>query len=40
MILMLFLSLAFPLVGITLLTVLALDYLIVKRVPMLRRALG
>eukprot|EP00903_Cladosiphon_okamuranus_P000961 g959.t1 len=40
MILMLFLSLAFPLVGITLLTVLALDYLIVKRVPALRRALG
>lgn len=40
MILMLFLSLAFPLVGITLLTVLALDYLIVKRVPVLRRALG
>ncbi|WP_422374618.1 PepSY-associated TM helix domain-containing protein [Roseibium sp.] len=40
MILMLFLSLAFPLVGITLLTVLALDYLIVKRVPLLRRALG
>lgn len=40
MILMLFLSLAFPLVGVTLLTVLVLDYLIVKRVPMLRRALG
>lgn len=40
MILMLFLSLAFPLVGVTLLTVLALDYLIVKRVPVLRRALG
>lgn len=40
MILMLALSLAFPLVGITLLTVLALDYLIVKRVPMLRRAFG
>ncbi|MCV0425847.1 MAG: PepSY domain-containing protein [Roseibium sp.] len=40
MILMLFLSLAFPLVGITLLTVLALDYLLVKRVPMLRRAIG
>ena len=40
MILMLFLALAFPLVGITLLTVLALDYLLVKRVPMLRRAIG
>lgn len=40
MILMLFLSLAFPLVGVTLLTVLVLDYLIVKRVPVLRRALG
>lgn len=40
MILMLFVSLAFPLVGITLLTVLALDYLIVKRVPVLKRALG
>ena len=40
MILMLFLSLAFPLVGITLLTVLALDYLIVKRIPVLKRALG
>ncbi len=40
MIVMLFLSLAFPLAGITLLCVLALDYLIVKRVPMLRKALG
>ncbi|MBG6148027.1 putative iron-regulated membrane protein [Labrenzia sp. EL_142] len=40
MILMLFLSLAFPLVGLTLLSVLALDYLIIKRVPMLRRAFG
>lgn len=40
MILMLFLSLAFPLVGLTLLSVLALDYLIVKRVPVLRRAIG
>ncbi|MEM5581314.1 PepSY domain-containing protein [Roseibium sp. AS2] len=40
MILMLFLSLAFPLVGITLLCVLALDYLIVKRVPVLRRTIG
>jgi uncharacterized iron-regulated membrane protein len=40
MILMLFLSLAFPLVGITLLTVLALDYILVKRVPALRKAFG
>jgi len=40
MILMLALSLAFPLAGITLLGVLALDYLLVRRVPMLRRALG
>lgn len=40
MILMLALSLAFPLVGLTLLIALALDYLIVKRVPMLRRAIG
>ncbi|QDG74559.1 PepSY domain-containing protein [Labrenzia sp. PHM005] len=40
MILMLFLSLAFPLVGITLLTVLALDYLLVKRIPVLRKAIG
>ncbi|MHA7774524.1 PepSY-associated TM helix domain-containing protein [Roseibium sp. M-1] len=40
MILMLALSLIFPLVGITLLTVLALDFLIVKRVPALRRAFG
>ncbi|MEM9634085.1 MAG: PepSY domain-containing protein [Pseudomonadota bacterium] len=40
MILMLFLSLAFPLVGITLLTVLALDYVLVKRVPVLRKAFG
>jgi uncharacterized iron-regulated membrane protein len=40
MILMLFVSLAFPLVGITLVTVLALDYLIVKRVPALKRAFG
>jgi uncharacterized iron-regulated membrane protein len=40
MILMLFVSLAFPLVGITLVTVLALDYLIVKRVPVLKKAFG
>jgi len=40
MILMLALSLAFPLVGLTLLSALALDYLVVKRVPMLRRAIG
>jgi len=40
MILMLCLSMAFPLVGVTLLTVLALDYLLVKRVPALRKALG
>jgi len=40
MILMLALSLAFPLAGLTLLGALALDYLIVKRVPMLRKALG
>ncbi|WP_299475585.1 PepSY domain-containing protein [uncultured Roseibium sp.] len=40
MILMLALSLAFPLAGVTLLSVLALDYLIVKRVPVLRRAFG
>ncbi|GGB48259.1 membrane protein [Roseibium aquae] len=38
MIVMLLLSLAFPLVGITLLTVLTMDYLIVKRVPLLRKA--
>lgn len=40
MILMLAVSLAFPLVGITLLSVLALDYLVVKRVPVLRKAIG
>ena len=40
MILMLAVSLAFPLAGITLLSVLALDYLIVKRIPALRRAFG
>ncbi|MEL7526078.1 MAG: PepSY domain-containing protein, partial [Pseudomonadota bacterium] len=40
MILMLAVSLAFPLVGITLLGVLALDYLVVKRIPALRRAFG
>jgi uncharacterized iron-regulated membrane protein len=40
MILMLFLSLLFPLVGVTLLTVLALDYLLVKRIPVLRKAIG
>ncbi|EAV44833.1 hypothetical protein SIAM614_08133 [Roseibium aggregatum IAM 12614] len=40
MILMLAMSLAFPLVGITLLSVLALDYLVVKRVPMLRKVIG
>ncbi|MCK7615588.1 PepSY-associated TM helix domain-containing protein [Roseibium sediminicola] len=40
MILMLALSLAFPLVGLTLLIALALDYLVVKRVPALRRAIG
>jgi len=40
MILMLFLSLAFPLVGVTLLSVLVLDYLLVKRIPVLRRAVG
>ncbi|EFO33056.1 PepSY-associated TM helix [Roseibium sp. TrichSKD4] len=38
MILMLLVSLAFPLVGITLIVVLSLDYLIVKRVPLLRKA--
>lgn len=38
MILMLLVSLAFPLVGITLIVVLSLDYLIVKRVPVLRKA--
>ena len=38
MIVMLFVSMAFPLVGITLIGVLTLDYLIVKRVPALRRA--
>ncbi|MGV2974177.1 PepSY-associated TM helix domain-containing protein [Roseibium alexandrii] len=40
MILMLFLSLAFPLAGVTLLTVLALDYVLVKRIPVLRKAFG
>ncbi len=40
MILMLAVSLAFPLVGITLLSVLALDYLVVKRVPVLRKVIG
>ena len=40
MILMLAVSLAFPLAGITLLVVLALGYLIVKRIPALRRAIG
>ncbi|GAB4523217.1 MAG: PepSY domain-containing protein [Roseibium sp.] len=40
MILMLALSLAFPLAGITLLGVLALDYLLVRRVPALRKAFG
>lgn len=40
MILMLAVSLAFPLAGITLLGVLALDYLVVKRIPALRRAFG
>lgn len=40
MILMLAVSLAFPLAGITLLGVLALDYLVVKRIPVLRRAFG
>ncbi|GAA0780046.1 PepSY domain-containing protein [Roseibium denhamense] len=40
MILMLFISLAFPLVGITLLAVLAIDYLLIGRIPALRRALG
>lgn len=40
MIIMLLLSLAFPLVGITLVTVLALDYLLIKRIPVLRRAVG
>ena len=37
--LMLLLSLAFPLVGLTLLTVLALDLLILSRIPPLKRAL-
>ena len=38
--LMLVLSLAFPLTGITLVTVLALDVLILSRVPALQRAFG
>lgn len=38
MIVMLFVAMAFPLVGITLIVVLTLDYLVVKRVPTLRRA--
>lgn len=40
MILMLFLSLAFPLAGVTLLMALALDYVLVKRIPVLRKAFG
>ena len=33
-------SLAFPLVGLTLLAVLALDLLVLSRLPMLKRALS
>ena len=37
---MLALSLAFPLTGITLVTVLAIDVLVVSNVPVLKRAFG
>lgn len=40
MLVMLFLSLAFPLVGATLLALLTLDILVVSRLPVLKRALG
>ena len=40
MFLMLVLSLAFPLVGLTLITAMAVDLLIVQRIPMLRKALA
>lgn len=40
MVLMLFLSLMFPLVGLTLLCALALEYFVVERVSALRKALG
>lgn len=40
MFIMLLVSLAFPLVGITLIVVLALDLLLISRIPVLRRALN
>ncbi|MTI43857.1 PepSY domain-containing protein [Roseibium hamelinense] len=40
MLMMLVLSLAFPLVGLTLISVLALDLLIVSRIPALKKAVG